>query len=104
MEEGGRKLYVANLEDIQVGRAKRVLFRNKPVIIVRTENGITALSAVCQRTGCSLKWDYQRQQIICPCDFSAYDVNGAVLRGPDSVPLNRYGVEIVDNMIYLSEF
>lgn len=104
IEEGGRKLHVANIDDIQVGRAKKVLFRNKPVLIIRTENSVVALSGVCPRTGCYLNWDYMTQQVICPCDYSAYDINGSVLRGPDSLPLIRYVVEIVEDKIYISEF
>jgi len=104
MEEGGRQLYVANINDIQVGRAKVGLFRNKPVLIIRTENSVVALSGICPRTGCYLNWDHMSQQIICPCDYSAYDINGSLLRGPDSIPLKRYVVEIVEDKIYLSEF
>lgn len=104
MEEGGRQLHVANIDDIQVGRAKRVLFRNKPVLVIRTESSVVALSGICPRTGCYLNWDYLSQQIICPCDYSAYDINGSLLRGPDSVPLIRYVVEIVEDKIYISEF
>lgn len=51
MEEGIRQLHVANIDDIQVGRAKKVLFRNKPVLIIRTENSVVALSGGCPRTG-----------------------------------------------------
>jgi Rieske Fe-S protein len=104
MEEGGRQLHVANMESLQIGRAKMVLFRNKPVLIIRTENSVVALSGVCPRTGCYLKWDYLSQQIICPCDYSAYDINGSLLRGPDSVPLKRYNIDIIDDKIYISEF
>lgn len=104
MEEGGRQLHVANINDIRVGRAKMVLFRNKPVLIIRTESSVVALSGVCPRTGCYLNWDYLSQQIICPCDYSAYDINGSLLRGSDSVPLIRYVVEIVEDKIYISEF
>lgn len=104
IEEAGRKIYVADIDEIQTGRAKRVLFHNKPVLVIRTESSFSAVSGICQRTGCYLNWDYARQQIICPCDYSAYDFNGGILRGPDTVPLNRYMVEIVGDRIYLSEF
>ncbi len=104
MEESGRKLFVAKIDDIQIGKAKRVLFRNKPVLIIRGEDSVVALSGICPRTGCYLNWDYMTQQIICPCDYSAYDINGSPLRGPDSVPLLRFRVEIADDRIYISEF
>ncbi len=104
MEESGRKLFVAKIDDIQIGKAKRVLFRNKPVMIIRGEESVFALLGLCPRTGCYLNWDYMNQQIICPCDYSAYDINGSLIRGPDSVPLIRFRVEIVDDRIYISEF
>lgn len=104
IEEGGRQLHVANIDDIQVGRSKKVLFRNKPVLIIRTENSVVALSGICPRTGCYLEWDYQSQQIICPCDYSVYDINGSLLRGPDSVSLTRFNVEIIEDKVYISEF
>lgn len=104
MEGAGSKIFVAKIDDIQKGRAKRVIFRNRPVLIIRTEYGLVALSGTCPRTGCYLNWDYSKQQIICPCDYSSFDTNGAPLSGPDVYPLDRFRVELVDDRIYLSEF
>jgi thiosulfate dehydrogenase [quinone] large subunit len=58
-----------------------------PDIIIRHQSGaLSAFSAVCTHTGCTV--DFQSGVIACPCHGSEFDPNtGAVLRGPAATPL-----------------
>jgi thiosulfate dehydrogenase (quinone) large subunit len=58
-----------------------------PDIVIRHQSGaLSAFSAVCTHTGCTV--DFQSGVIACPCHGSEFDPNtGAVLRGPAATPL-----------------
>jgi thiosulfate dehydrogenase [quinone] large subunit len=58
-----------------------------PDIVIRHQSGaLSAFSAVCTHTGCTV--DFESGVIACPCHGSEFDPNtGAVLRGPAATPL-----------------
>ena len=101
MEESGSKIPVAKEDEILRGRAKTVLFKNMPVLLIHTPAGFVAVSGICTHMGCFLKWDDLKQQIACPCHKAAFDTNGAVIFGPPPFPLPSYRVEISKGRIYL---
>lgn len=66
--------------------------------IVRDDNGMRALSAVCTHLGCTVNWIPENDRIECPCHGSIFDEEtGAVLRGPATRPLEWYKVTALDN-------
>ncbi|MFQ5684010.1 MAG: ubiquinol-cytochrome c reductase iron-sulfur subunit [Candidatus Binatia bacterium] len=74
---------IGNREDFPVG--SRIFVRKHRLFIVSTDEGITAMSAICTHLGCTVgkvEWGYQ-----CPCHGSKYDSNGLVLAGPAPKPL-----------------
>jgi cytochrome b6-f complex iron-sulfur subunit len=54
--------------------------------VVRDGEGLYALSAVCTHLGCTVVW--QSGLLRCPCHGSAYEMSGAVVRGPAPHPLS----------------
>ncbi len=70
-------------------------------ILVNYNGSLKAFSAVCPHAGCTV--DYTSSELYCPCHgayFSA--VNGGVLSGPPPSGLVEYGVQVVNNNIYVS--
>jgi len=74
--------------EIAVGKSKIINYRETPTIVIRTTDGIFALSAVCTHLGCIVQWDDKSQEIVCPCHGAKYDLNGNVKSGPAPKPLN----------------
>jgi cytochrome b6-f complex iron-sulfur subunit len=71
-------------------------FRNRNFFLTRLENGdFIALSARCTHLGCSLTFDKEKKQLVCPCHSSIFDIKGKVLRSPASRSLDLHEV-IVD--------
>jgi cytochrome b6-f complex iron-sulfur subunit len=62
-----------------------------PIAVVRTGDATAvALSATCTHAGCTLQYEANRSWMHCDCHNADFDLGGAVLRGPTSIPLPVY--------------
>jgi cytochrome b6-f complex iron-sulfur subunit len=82
-----------NVEDFAVNSviADRV---NKYFLIRMSDGGFLALSLTCSHLGCTVLWEEQKKQFICPCHSSAFDKVGNVINSPAPRPLDYYPVSI----------
>jgi len=88
--------------ELPVGEAKTVEFGRYPAIIINTEGGLKAYSAVCTHFACLVKWNPETKRLECPCHdgyFNAAD--GSVISGPPPKPLLALAAEVVDGQIYV---
>jgi Rieske Fe-S protein len=70
-------------------------------ILVNYSGTWKAFSAVCPHAGCTI--DYTSSELYCPCHNAYFStVNGGVLSGPPPTGLIEYGVQIINNNIYVS--
>lgn len=70
-------------------------------ILVNYSGSWKAFSAVCPHAGCTI--DYTSSELYCPCHNAYFSAtNGGVLSGPPPSGLVEYGVQIVNNNIYVS--
>ena len=80
-------------DELEPWDARLVLVSGRPLIVVRTDEGYQALSAVCTHLGCIVKWKKARKQFFCPCHGGRFALDGRVLGGPAPAPLARASVE-----------
>jgi Rieske Fe-S protein len=82
-------LLVGRLDDIPVkGTATRVIDGEEYIIVRPDESHLYALSSTCTHSDvCHVKWDPDREELICPCHRGAFDLYGNVLSGPPPRPL-----------------
>jgi cytochrome b6-f complex iron-sulfur subunit len=82
-----------NVEDFAVNSviADRI---NKYFLIRMADGGFLALSLTCSHLGCSVLWDEEKKQFICPCHSSAFDKTGNVINSPALRPLDYFPVSI----------
>ncbi len=93
---------VGALDELPVGKSKTVKYGRYPALVINTDEGLRAYSAVCTHFACLVKWDEERQEIMCPCHeafFSPYD--GSVISGPPPRPLTRFSVTVESGIIYV---
>jgi len=96
------RVKVGTTKDIPVGHGKVVPRGNKPVIVINTEQGVKAFSAICTHLGCIVTWDEARQIILCPCHDGQFNpITGAVIAGPPPTPLPSVPVSVEGEEIYL---
>lgn len=63
----------------------------KPVVVMRVENDhFRVMSLKCTHLGCTLRWDPEMQDFVCPCHGSRFDDKGAVTKGPADKSLTQY--------------
>jgi Rieske Fe-S protein len=88
--------------ELPVGASRTVRFGRYPALVIHTEDGVRAYSAVCTHFACIVKWDEATGQIVCPCHdgfFAAED--GRVLSGPPPSGLEPLAIEIAGGKIYV---
>lgn len=89
-------------DELPVGSSKTVPFGRYPAIVIHTEEGLRAYSAVCTHFSCIVKWEEDDQVIACPCHdgyFNAED--GSVISGPPPTPLEELSLTIKDGDLYV---
>lgn len=98
---GGGPVAVAATTELPLGKGGVFSVANKPVLVIHTQDGYRALSAVCTHLGCIVAWNEQRGVIACPCHAAFFSTNGDVISGPPPVPLETYRVQVEGDQIYV---
>jgi cytochrome b6-f complex iron-sulfur subunit len=99
--DGGRVL-AASTTDLPIGSGKVVAMGSKPVVVINTEGGVKAYSAVCTHLGCIVLYDSISGQIMCPCHDGRFNpASGAVISGPPPQPLPTVAVAVEKDQIFL---
>ncbi len=73
-----------------------------PVLIVANPSGdgsVIAVNPTCTHAGCTVEWDADQTQFVCPCHDSKFDTAGAVTQGPATQPLTVYAATVEGEQI-----
>ncbi len=74
-----------------------------PVLVVAQPDDPSALQAVnptCPHAGCTVAWEGDAAEMVCPCHNSRFSPDGAVLQGPANEALEAYAVSLDgDNIV-----
>jgi cytochrome b6-f complex iron-sulfur subunit len=65
--------------------------------VVRNEEGIYALLAICTHLGCTPNWLEAENKFKCPCHGSGFYMSGINFEGPSPRPLERVRVARTDD-------
>ena len=63
------------------------------------DGSFLALSRICTHLGCSVPWNEEKKQFICPCHGSTFNLTGEVLTAPAPRPLDTFPVRIENGII-----
>ena len=72
-------------EDYQVGEVSTRILKEHRVWVVRNEQGIYTLIAICTHLGCTPIWHPSEDRIKCPCHGSNFLRDGQNVAGPAPV-------------------
>jgi len=98
----GGKVLVAKVSDIPPGGGKVVPVGSKPTIIVNTDQGMKAYSAICTHLGCIVAFDTGSNTIVCPCHDGRFNpTTGAVVSGPPPSGLTPEEVTVEGDEIFV---
>jgi len=109
-----RFVEAANLTQLEVGKPREVTFERTRVDgwrtfkekvitwVVRTgDNSVVAYSPQCTHLGCAYHWEGERNQFVCPCHESLFSIDGKVMGGPASRPLDRYVTRVENDKLLI---
>jgi menaquinol-cytochrome c reductase iron-sulfur subunit len=104
----------ANLTQLKIGKPEEVRFERTRVDgwrsfqekaiawVVRTsQDKVVAYSPQCTHLGCAYHWEESGGQFVCPCHGSRFSIDGKVLAGPASRPLDRYPVQVENSKLLI---
>jgi cytochrome b6-f complex iron-sulfur subunit len=91
------------LNEVPVGGVKQITYEGKPAMVLRSSEGVTAVSMICTHLGCAVQWQEGKQQFYCPCHDGIFDRDGDVLSGPPPMPLESLMVKVTGNEIVIGE-
>jgi Rieske Fe-S protein len=103
-ETPSEPVLVGPMSELPPGSSKTVRFGRYPALVIHTDAGLRAYSAVCTHFACIVKWDGDRGEIVCPCHDGFFDADdGSVLAGPPPTSLTSLPVSVVGDEIYVGE-
>ncbi|MGH7688483.1 MAG: ubiquinol-cytochrome c reductase iron-sulfur subunit [Gemmatimonadaceae bacterium] len=93
---------VAPVAQLPVGGSRVVDWGNRVILVVRTaDRTYTGLQGTSPTDSCILNWDQTSLSVLSPCSYIVYDLQGNVVRGLTTVPLQRYPVFVRDDVVYV---
>ena len=76
------------------------LYGGSPGILIQGEDGsFKAFSLVCTHLACIVVWNSEKKGFYCPCHDGHFDAEGSVLSGPPPAPLERWRVQVKDDIV-----
>jgi len=77
-----------------------VEFPNGRFFLIRAnDGGFLAVYRRCTHLGCSVSWEPQRNQFVCPCHASHFSFEGDVVNPPAPRALDTFPIEIADGQV-----
>lgn len=89
-------------EDWPTWEARKISVTGKPVVVVHTDNGFSAYSAICTHLGCIVHWNSGKREFECPCHAARFDLTGQVIAGPPPSPLPPYSASVVQGEVIVA--
>ena len=87
---------------VPLGEAVSFDLSGHKIMVLRTEEGVSAFSRRCTDLGCLVSWNRERKQFVCPCHQGVFDQTGLNIAGPPPRPLDRYEVVKRGEQLYVN--
>jgi cytochrome b6-f complex iron-sulfur subunit len=84
-------------DDFAIGSVDERFKERYRIWIVRNEEGIYAILAICTHLGCTPNWLEAENKFKCPCHGSGFYMSGINFEGPAPRPLERVAVSLADD-------
>jgi Rieske Fe-S protein len=89
-----QRLLAPSVEDLDLGEGGLVRAKGMTVAAYRGPGGdLHGVSPTCTHLGCTIRWNHAEKSWDCPCHGSRFDVDGTVLNGPATAPLEQIELE-----------
>ena len=80
--------------------AWRKIVSEKAIYVMPPVNGaVRVLSPICPHLGCSIPWNEEKQEFICPCHAAVFAKNGARISGPSPRSMDELETIVENGML-----
>ncbi|HBB31720.1 MAG TPA: cytochrome B6 [Cyanobacteria bacterium UBA8803] len=86
----------------QKGQILNKEFSGGAVLVVQNPanpKAVTAVNPSCTHEGCTVTWQADQKQFVCPCHDSKFTLDGKVTQGPAKTPLVTYEAKLEGNSV-----
>ena len=91
---------VKKLIKVEQRDAWRKIVSDKPVYVLPPKDGtLRVLSPICPHLGCSIPWNEEKQEFICPCHGAVFKNDGALVSGPSPRAMDDLETKVEDGMV-----
>ncbi len=91
---------VKKLIKVEQRDAWRRIVSDKPVYVLPPRDGaVRVLSPICPHLGCSVPWNEDKQEFICPCHGAVFGKEGALISGPSPRAMDDLETKIEDGTV-----
>lgn len=87
---------------VPIGEAMPMDLGNHKILVLKTDEGVTAFSRRCTDLGCLVSWNKEREQFVCPCHQGVFDKTGLNVAGPPPRPLDRFEILKRGGQLYVN--
>jgi Rieske Fe-S protein len=78
----------------------RKTISEKVVYVTKDSQGqLCVLSAICPHLGCTIPWDADKKEFVCPCHDSVFAANGVRISGPSLRGLDTLETSVQDGQL-----
>ena len=78
----------------------RKTISEKAVYITRDpQNQLSVLTSVCPHLGCTVPWNKEKHQFICPCHGATYSADGSRVSGPSLRGMDTLDTSVQDGQL-----
>ena len=72
------------------------------VFILKQQDGsVLAISNKCTHLSCRVNWYPENAAYVCPCHDAWFASDGAIIKGPQPRPLDRYETKVEENNLFI---
>lgn len=96
--EAGRFIVAGNVADFTLNSV--FPFRSGKFYLIRlSDGGFMAVSLKCTHLGCSVLWNEEKKEFLCPCHASSFNQYGDVINPPAPRALDTFAVVIEEGKV-----
>jgi nitrite reductase/ring-hydroxylating ferredoxin subunit len=88
--------------DLKEGQMKRVQVSGRPILLVKRDGQVFAVSNFCPHMGCSLEKGILREYIVmCPCHGWKFDIRNGQYKENEAITLTSYPIKILNGKVHV---
>ena len=63
------------------------------------QNQISVLTSICPHLGCTVPWNKEKKQFVCPCHGGTFSANGSRVSGPSQRGMDTLETSVQDGQL-----